>query len=122
LLGYFFGPARDDVPRIDELDRLDASNADLARKFGDLGLRSGTWPLIGSLSSWDRNQWPMPDFRRYEELTGRTFVVTYSDADPNQVERERLSTPDDTINLPKDGLAGAGFVEVVLTELLRRHS
>jgi hypothetical protein len=64
----------------------------------------------------------MPAFRRYEELTGRRFVVTDSDDEPDQLERERLSSPDETINLPKDGLAGAGFVEVVRTELLRRHS
>jgi hypothetical protein len=71
LLGYFFGPRRDDVPTLDELKSLSASDAVLVDRFGHLGLVRGTWPLLGRIDGWDRGAWPTPAFGRFEELTGR---------------------------------------------------
>jgi hypothetical protein len=118
VFGYFFGPRRDSVPQLDEVPNLDPAAAVLARMFGDLGLINGAWPVIGALPGWDRKNWPMPLFTRYEELSGRRFVVCYADDDPAVVVSEAVATPDETIALPKDGLAGAGFVEGLLSDLL----
>lgn len=60
----------------------------------------------------------MPEFIRYEELTGRSFRVEYDDDDPNTVLREESVLPGAAEQGPKDGLMGAGFVENILTDLL----
>lgn len=118
LLGYFFGPRRHDLPRLDEVKDLSASDAVLVERFGDLGLVQGIWPLLGRTGEWDRSAWPTPVFGRFEELTGRAFKVIYDDANPNRLVREKKVDPDDLVGFPKDGLSGAGAVERILTRLL----
>jgi hypothetical protein len=118
LLGYFFGPRREAVPSLEELAALKASDADLVGKFGHLGLTKGKWPIIGRIPDWDRNDWPMPVFVRYEELTGRSFNVFYDNDDPAKLVREEQVAPGAGEQGPKDGLMGAGYVERVLTRLL----
>jgi Immunity protein 26 len=118
LLGYFFGPRRVEVPTLDDVARLNPDEAVLVRKFGHLGIVQGEWPLLGRLKDWDRREWPMPVFVRYEELTGRSFRVFYDDSDPNKLLREERVPPGEAAQGPKDGLMGAGFAEKVLTNLL----
>src|SRR2546427_9568860 len=77
LLGYFFGPRRQAVPVLEEVERLKPNDAILVKVFGDLGLLDGSWPIIGLASSWDRGRWPMAVFGRVEEFTGRSLRVEY---------------------------------------------
>ncbi len=118
LLGYFFGPRRDEVPSLAEVAELKPDDAVLLRKFGHLGLTGGTWPIVGRVEGWDPVDWPMPTFVRYEELSGRSFHVFYDDNDPNKLLREEQIAPGTDEQGPKDGLMGAGFAEKVLTTLL----
>jgi Immunity protein 26 len=118
LLGYFFGPRRSDVPMIGDVTGLKPDDAVLVRQFGDLGIIRGQWPALGHLEGWDRAEWPMPIFVRYEELTGRSFRVYYDDDDPNSVPREEQIPPGEAEQGPKDGLMGFGFAEKTLTQLL----
>ena len=118
LLGYFFGPKRAEISTLSEVAQLRAEEAILIERFGHLGLKQGTWTVIGQLDSWDRTAWPMPSFVRYEELTGRSFTVLYDPDDPNRVVREEQITPGTAEQGPKDGMAGAGAVEIRLTRLL----
>lgn len=118
LLGYFFGPKRATLPNLDDVSGLGPGDAVWVAMFGHLGLRDGAWPILGQFNPWNRKDWPMPDFRRYEELTGRRFRVIYDDDDPAMLLREELASASEIANLPEDGLAGAGFVELRLTRLL----
>lgn len=118
LLGYFFGPRRVDVPSLEDVADLKPADAVLVGKFGHLGLVQGKWPILGRLEGWDRTEWSMPVFVRYEELTGRSFRVFYDDDDPNKLVREEQVAPGDAEQGPKDGLMGAGFAEKVLTSLV----
>jgi immunity protein 26 of polymorphic toxin system len=118
LLGYFFGPRRAAVPSVQDVTRLSPGDAVLVGKFGHLGLKKGTWPVLGRAPGWDRAKWPMPSFVRFEELTGRSFRVFYDDNDPNRLLREEQVTPGVTEQGPRDGLMGAGYVEKALTSLL----
>lgn len=77
------------------------------------------WPVIGQVSGWRREDWPMRDFVRREELSGRVWRVRYSDVDPSQVDAEEELSSDDT-DLEEDGLFGYGAVELLLTRLLSR--
>jgi hypothetical protein len=118
LLGYFFGPRCEEVPTLKDVRGLKPHAAILVGMFGDLGLMQSKWPIIGRLDDWDRGEWPMPVFIRYEELTGRSFRVFYHDDDPNKVVREEQVPPGTAEQGPKDGMMGAGFVEKVLTGAL----
>jgi hypothetical protein len=115
LLGYFFGPRRDAVPSLTDVEELAPSDALLVGKFGHLGLKQGRWPILGRPEEWNRGAWPMPALVRYEELSGRSFRVIYDDDDPNKLIREEEIRPGAAEQGPKDGLMGAGFVEKVLT-------
>lgn len=118
LVGYFFGPRRDAPPPLGELAELHSDQACVLLRFGDLGLLRGTWPLLGKLDGWDRSAWPMPVFGRFEELTGRSYAVYYSDDDPSLLCREVEVAQDDIALSPSNDLYGAGAVEVALTRLL----
>ncbi len=118
LLGYFFGPRRDFPPALEDCSGLSAGGALWVTKFGDLGLRDGTWPMLGTVDDWSREDWPMPEFVRHEELSGRSFRVIYDDSDPNKLLREVQVDPDTAEQGVRDGLAGAGFVEIRLTNLM----
>lgn len=118
LLGYFFGPARPVVPTLDDVASLKAGSAVLVSMFGHLGIAKGKWPLLGRVDGWDRREWPMPVFVRYEELAGRSLQVFYDDDDPNHVLREQQVAPGEAEQGPRDGLMGAGFAEGALTRLL----
>jgi len=119
LLGYFFGPHRDALPSLIDVQGLAPSDAVLVGKFGHLGLTRGTWPILGRLDEWNRDAWPMPVFVRYEELSGRSFNVIYDEDDPSSLVREEEILPGTAEQGPKDGLMGAGFVERVLTGAMR---
>jgi hypothetical protein len=118
LLAYFFGPLRSEIPKLEDVAGLRPHDAVLVRKVGHLGIVQGKWPLLGRLDRWNRLDWPMPVFVRYEELTGRSFRVFYDGDDPNRVLREEQIAPGEAEQAPKDGLMGAGFAEAALTSLL----
>lgn len=118
LLGYFFGPRLGASPSLEDLGGLRPGDAVLVGRFGHLGLKQGRWPVLGRRDDWDRTNWPMPVFVRYEELSGRSFNVTYDDDDPGRLLREDPISSGDASVSPPDGLMGAGYVEKVLTRLL----
>jgi len=118
LLGYFFGPKRPYPPIANDLVDLEATDSIFVTKFGHLGIKGGSWPIVGEVPGWDRSKWPMPIFIRYEELTGRTFHVVYDENDPNRRIREQQVAPGVEEQGPKDASFGAGAVELRLTRLL----
>ena len=118
LFGYFFGPRHSDIPSLAEVEELRPHDAILVGTFGHLGLKHGTWPMLGRLEQWDRSAWPMPPLLRYEELTGRSFRAFYDDTDPNRLLREERIPAEAAEQGPKEGLMGDAFVELVLTKAL----
>lgn len=122
LLGYFFGPRRDRVPTLTELGPLQASRAALIAQFGDLGLIERSWPIIGHFDVWNRKAWPMPRFVRTDAVSGQTRLVEYADDDPSHEVAVTPLLGGTPIDQPKDGLLGAGAVELRLTKLLAHSS
>lgn len=118
LLGYFFGPSSPSSPRAVDLEGVLPGDAVLVGRIGHLGLPRGKWPIIGRGGDWGRSRWSSTSFARVEEVTGRTFVVEYSDDDPAQFLGETEVVPERAGGLPKDGIMGAGVVEATLTRLL----
>ena len=118
LLGYFFGPRRAAVPDLSDVAKLSARDALRALRFGDLGLIQREWPIIGKSDYWRREDWPMPEFVRTEELSGRMWRVNYSDIDPSEVIAENRILDDGGQRLEQDSLYGYGAIELLLTHLL----
>jgi hypothetical protein len=117
ILGYFFGPRREFIPKLDEVLMLEPNSAVSVLRVGDLGLVKGEWPIIGEAKSWKQENWPMPVFIRREPITLRNWLVYYSNTDPSKVISEVRETHDRPDLLP-DSLSGYGAAEIKLTKLL----
>ena len=100
VLGYFFGPRRFELPTLRDVEMLTPDESLLIGTFGHLGLKSGSWPILGRLADWDRNTWRMPAFARFEELTGKWFKMFYADDDPNRLLAQEAALPSAVANLP----------------------
>jgi hypothetical protein len=66
LLGYFFGPRRRSVPGQEWLNGLRATHAVLACRFKDAHLYRGEWKLLSVREPFDRAEWPVPAFHRFD--------------------------------------------------------
>ncbi len=87
-------------------------------RFGDQRLLKGTWPIIGLLPNWNPAEWPMVDHVRRDPLgLLKPLLVRYDDNDPEKiVSFEKL---EHDLDLPTEGFAGSGYVENVLSSLLK---
>ncbi|MFI6706359.1 Imm26 family immunity protein [Nonomuraea sp. NPDC050478] len=110
-LGYFFGPRLNCIPNSVEEGGFNSEVALKICLFGDLGLIQEKWKVLGRLSNWNRQSWPVPRFCRDGKL-----CVTYDESTLEEVRAERI--PGGCAHLPVDGLEGAGYVEITLTKLL----
>ncbi|MGW6282940.1 Imm26 family immunity protein [Kribbella sp. NPDC055071] len=120
ILGYFSSVRYESLPSVAEID-FTMESAVWIKLFGDLGLLEGRWPIIGSVKDWDPRAWPLPDFVRHEELSGRSYRVSYAGDLRNRPE-QMLSDPERLAGLPDHGLAGDKFVELKLERLLGSES
>ena len=118
ILGYFFGPAQRSVPVLGDTERYSPSEAVLVCIFSSLKLERRAWPLLGRFQEWNRDEWPMPAFSRFQELNDAHYLQYYDDMNPNMAVRSVVVSAEEAANYPEDGLMGAGFVEARLTRLL----
>lgn len=116
LLGYFFGPKFESLPSGDVIGSLDPSKAIRVLMFGDLSLLNKDWPIIGSIANWSREEWPMPDFVRKDDISKKAWRVRYSDGNLLEPISEYPEPYDSA--LERDSAFGAGAVELLLTRLL----
>jgi hypothetical protein len=116
VLGYFFGPSREAVPTLHDVQCLDAKSVVYVRRFGDLGLYRGEWPIIGADTNFNPRDWPIPTFGQ-NDLTGHGPLIVRYNEDLAEYDRE-WSTPEVVKNLPEDGLAGSKYIENKLSKIL----
>lgn len=117
IVGYFFGPRQREVPHLTDAHGLAPIDAILIRRFGDLELIRGNWPILGRLPGWDRNVWPLPSFGRIALDNSWATRVEYDETTLDFVREVPVSL-EEAQQLPEDGLSGAGAVEIRLTKLL----
>lgn len=93
LLGYFFGPRRNLEPSAEWLNARTPQQSVLVCRFKDLALFRGEWKLLQSLPSFNRAQWPVPAFHRFEGSV--TYVPGASTVTDWRVEYadENMNTP-----------------------------
>ncbi len=117
ILAYFFGPKRDAVPTMEQVETLAPNSAIKVIPVSDMGIREGSWPIIGKSEHWDREAWAMPKFVRKDEIGKAAWLVAYADDDPNQVLSEKR-IPYETSGYERDGLFGSGAAEIILGQIL----
>ena len=120
VLAYFFGRKWGTPPTIEEVSRFTAADAVRILRVGHLGLVRGSWPVIGSLAGWNREDWPVPRFMRIDPLDGYRAVVCYSDH--NMLERTSVARAPAGLTLEEDGLFGAEAAEEEMSDVLRSVS
>ena len=118
VLTYFFGPAREEVPAEEELYNLRPQNALQVVRVGDLSLINTTWPIVGQLKAWKREEWAMPSFVRRDDIMKKAWRVQYSDTDANLLAFEEPMSYTQGTEFERDAVLGAGAAEIRLTKLL----
>ena len=121
VLGYFLGPAKKNFPTLSDYLTVKAKDSILIGIFGDLYIIQGKWKYIGSLPDWNKKDWPMPIFGRYNEVDDEAFLIEYDDEDPNNEIREVKCSRKEIEGLPEDRLMGAGAAEIHLTRALLKN-
>lgn len=114
--GYFFGPMVRE-PSDANVSDLHPRRAVYAGQFGDLGLVKGTWPILGTLPSWDPELWPFPPLVRVDSSSGRAWLSAY-DERSFVCREEREVEVGAAENYVADGVMGYGAVEIRLTKLI----
>ena len=117
ILAYFFGPKRETIPTLEELETLTPDCPIKILRAGDLGIIEGSWPIIGDSPTWKREDWPIPPFVRKDDIGKAAWRVVYADENPLEVISERR-IPYDSSEYERDGLHGAGAAEVVISKML----
>ena len=117
LLGYFFGPRDERVPRPEDCMELRAEQALLVCVFSDLEILAHRWPVLPVLEGWKREEWSIPLFGRVD-MMDETDTVRVT-LDENLISFSEVSVPvSEIMDTPPHGLDGAGAVEIHLTRLI----
>lgn len=118
-LGYFFPMRFDQPPLGQDVAQLNAAQAILITWFGDRGIKEGRWPLIVIDRPFNREDWPVPRFGRVD-MFDHAWITEYSQDDDGRAlyVTEKRASMTEISDLPEDGTASAGYVEVKLAMLI----
>jgi Immunity protein 26 len=97
-------------------DRLDPANPLYVGITGWQSLRSGEWPILGSLPGWSRDEWPQPVFGRAHPTFG-WIIVRLEDNLAYQQEM-RKATAEEVTGLFPGTVHGVGSIEDVMHRIL----
>lgn len=120
LLTYHFAPRYETAPTMEEVGLLDPRMPLLIARTGNLSLKDGRWPILGTAAGWCRSDWPMPVFLREEPITGRRIAVHYADHDPRKLLSEEPASAG--FYGPLADFWGGGAIESWLTVALTPES
>jgi len=114
LLGYFFGPRFASVPLAADILRR-PEDALLITWFGPLGIKTGTWKLIGCTPAWRESSWPIPVFGKVDLLNPDLAWSIEVDEKGREVNAIRVA-PAIAKELFPYVLSGHGSAEIKLTK------
>ena len=118
VLGYFFDGIHQVPPALEDL-QVHRDDAIEVMRFGDDGLRDGSWPILGQLPGWDRNAWPMPWFVNGNYLGEKSRILgSYYPDDPTRSLGYWKITPEQAEGLPPNGVCPWRAQEIGINKLL----
>lgn len=115
-VGAFFGPTVNGASDVNASE-LRLENALLVCRFGDHGLHTKRWPVIGSIPNWGSAPWSVSKFSRHHDNPDLCYVTEY-DEKLNAIS-ERVLPAAEGKGLPDDAQYGSGVVEAKLAKLLQ---
>lgn len=115
-VGAFFGPKVNDASDVN-LSELRLNRALLVCRFGDHGLHTKRWPVIGSIPNWSSAPWSVPKFSRRHDNPELCYVTEYDDS-LNAIA-EHLVPAAEGRELPADAQYGSGVIEAKLAKLVQ---
>ena len=118
ILAYFLNRLYDNLPTVDEI-RFEKNDIIYIVKAGDLGLKNGSWPILGTLEKWNRDEWNVPVFYKKGLIDEKLYAIHYND-ELKFVRQEPIDSLENISRYPTDGTAGYEFVEKRLSKLLKR--
>ena len=120
VLGYFFAPKYASVDEIVITPDIIPEKTIHVKNFGDLGLVTCEWKIIGKINPWIREDWQIPVYSFTEPLLLNWGELRYYTEKQLCVcsFHKRVSI-EEANNYPKDSFAGSGAIEIYLNKLLR---
>ena len=119
IFGYFFGPRRENVPTLDEVQNLTPEQAVDALRFSYLGLVQEEWPIIGRAENWNSSDWPLPLFVRFSGGGPDEIVLVQYDEKKLAAAISTQTAPlSESVNYYRETVSGYGAVEIILTRHL----
>lgn len=115
-VGAFFGPTVSGPSEVDA-SNLRLETAVLVCRFGDHGLHTKRWPVIGSIPNWVASAWSVTKFARRHDNPDLCYVTEYDDS--LNVISERVLPAAEGSMLPVDAQYGSGVVEAKLAKLVQ---
>lgn len=120
VLGYFYGPKFMTLDNVHIDSDIVPDQAIEVRLFGDLGLVTDEWKVIGKLVPWIRENWPIPIYGFVEPLLKKWGELRYISEKTLLLSlafKVRVSV-EEASKYPASGLSNAKAIESRLTKLL----
>ena len=119
ILAYYFDVI---LSSPSEYDRryINIGKTVLIQRVSTLGFKKDKWKIIDNLESFVETEWPMPEFRFFEDLRSKFYSLTY-DNKLNEVSRKQISR-EYAEKLYGGGMAGYVFAQDVLSKILSKIS
>jgi hypothetical protein len=117
LLGYFFGPRRQEPPVPDDVTHLRPTDAMSVELCGDPGILTGNWKIFFHDNNWTRVDWPLPSFGFEDRLINAIYQRLYAEDTLKYIRQERVPRSV-YLSLPSDGIGSARSVEIFLDHRL----
>ena len=89
---------------LEENQYLKKENSITYNHFSGLGFEIGSWQLLGKYTHWEREEWGMPEFRRFDDIRNLYFAVSYND-NFEEIGTRKIAQKD-ADKLSKDGTHG----------------
>jgi hypothetical protein len=120
MFAYFFGPKLSGASEA-SFDDLRRQTPVLVGLCGDLGIVDGEWPIVQTLSQWDRVEWPMPPLFRVDDTSGEAWLSHYDEETLDFITQDPAEAGDED-KFPEDLMMGYGSVAIRLTRLLEERA
>lgn len=115
-IGAFFGPRVNGASDVNPSE-LRLKTALLICRFGDHGLHTKRWPVIGSIPNWGSTPWSVTKFSRRHDNPDLCYVTEYDES--LDAISERVLPAAEGKGLPEDAQYGSGVVEAKLAKIMQ---
>ena len=122
ILLYMFGPRWDNVPKFENMEKLEPGNALDIVRTGVRRIIEGRWPAIGILDTFNKADWPIPIFGGISlSVPGYAWLALYSEdrVGMGAPREEWQVSPEEARRYPADAANGVDVAAFDATKKLQ---